>query len=552
MKEIIAKLVAKQVDLKKEDVENLIEIPPDSKLGDFSFPCFSLARVLKKSPQQIASELASKIKPEKEIEKIQAAGAYINFFIDKKYLATSVLKIDKKFGRSSIKEKVMVEYETPNTNKPLHVGHLRNSSIGMSVSNILEFLGNKVIRADLFNDRGVHICKSMYALEFLSKKKAPDEKSDHFVGDLYVLFNKKARENPELEKKALGMLQKWEAGDKKTLASWKKIDKWATEGIKETDRVFGNKFDVYFRESDFYKKAKPVIDKAVAKGFVKEKEEGFVADLEPELPNKVILRKDGTSIYITNDLALVPHKFEKYKIDKSFWVVGNEQDLYFKQLFKIFEKIGYPWVKNCRHISYGMVNLPEGKMKSREGKVVDADDLIQETSKLAREELEKRYKLSKSELDRRSLKIALAAIKYTLIKIDSSKDMTFDPNEAISFEGDTGPYLQYSYARASSILKKAGKKKGKIQIKSIEPAEFELIKKLLAFPGIVQQAYSHLSPHLISNYSFQLAQSFNEFYHACPVIKSEQEAFRLELVKKFRIVIKASLNLLGIDVLEEM
>lgn len=551
MREIISKLLAKELKIIREEVEKLIEIPPSSDLGDYSFPCFFLASKLKKSPQQIAGELAKKLKA-KEFERIEAKGPYLNFFVNKNLLAEQVLEIDENFGRDTRKEKVMVEYETPNTNKPLHVGHLRNSAIGMSVSNILAFAGNKVIRADLFNDRGIHICKSMYALEFLSKKKSPDEKPDHFVGDLYVLFNKKAKENPELEKKAQEMLQNWEKGDKKTLVLWKRIDSWATEGIKETDKTFGNKFDVYFRESDFYKKARPIIDKAVKKGFVKEKPEGFVAELEPELPNKVILRKDGTSIYITNDLALVPYKFEKYKISKSYWVVGNEQDLYFKQLFRIFEKIGYSWVKDCKHVSYGMVNLPEGKMKSREGKVVDADDLIQETSKLARQELEKRYKLSKKDLDERSLKISLAAIKYTLLKIDSAKDMVFNPNEAISFEGDTGPYLQYSYARASSILEKAGKSKGKIKAGNLERSEAELIKKLLGFPEVVQHAYDHLSPSLIANYAFQLAQSFNEFYHANKVIGSEQEAFRIELVKRFRIVMKSSLNLLGIDVLEEM
>lgn len=558
MKQIISSLLEKELKgkLKREEIEKMIEIPLSSELGDYAFPCFKLSNVLKKNPNQIAQEIEKKLKIPKEIEKIQVQGAYLNFFVNKKILAekiiSKILKEKEDFGKANEGKKIMIEYETPNTNKPLHVGHLRNGAIGMSVSNTLKFVGNRVIRADLFNDRGVHICKAMYALKYLSDKKKPDEKSDHFVGDLYVLFNRKAKENPELENKALEILQKWEAGDKEIIALWKKIDFWAVKGIKETDKIFGNKFDVYFRESEFYKKAHPVINKAIKKGFVKEKEEGFVAELEPEFPNKVILRKDGTSIYITNDIALTPHKFRKYKLDKSYWVVGNEQNLYFQQLFKIFEKIGFLWVKKCKHISYGMVNLPEGRMKSREGKVVDADDLINRMRDLARKELEERYKLDKKELEERSLKIAIASIKYMLLKTDMAKDVVFNPEEAMSFEGNTGPYLQYSYARASSILRKVKKKSEKIEIERLEDAEIKLIKKLGNFPEIVSQAREQLNPSIIANYSFELAQQFNEFYHSSWVIGSEKENFRLALVSAFRIVLKSSLYLLGIEVMEEM
>lgn len=553
MKEAIIKELARITRLKPEEISSLLEVPKDSSLGDYAFPCFSLAGKMKKNPVIIAQELAQKINLKNT--EVKQVNAYINFFISKSQLAeqtiSQILKEKEKYGKIKGKGKVMVEYETPNTNKPLHIGHLRNAAIGMAISNLLEFSGNNVIKADLFNDRGVHICKTMYALKYLSKKKIPDKKPDHFIGDLYVLFNKKSKENPKLDEEVLAMLQKWEQGDKETLVLWKKIDSWATKGIMETDKTFGNKFDVYFRESEFYKKAKPVIEKAIKKGFVKETEEGFQAILEPELPNKTVLRKDGTSIYITNDIALVPHKFEKYKLDYSYWVVGNEQNLYFQQLFKIFEKIGYSWVKDCKHISYGMVNLPEGRMKSREGRVVDADDLIEEMKNLALKEIEKRHKLSKNQAESRALKIALAAIKYFLLRIDISKDMIFNPEEAISFEGETGPYIQYSHARASSIIKKS-KKKTSLNFSSLEEKEFSLAKKLAIFPEIISSSSKNLNPNLIAHYAYELAQIFNEFYHECPVIGDKNESQRLALVQAFKIVIKSSLNLLGIDVMEEM
>lgn len=547
------------VDLKKEEIENLIEIPPSSKMGDYSFPCFFLAEKLKKNPHEIALEIKEKIF-DKNFEEVQVLGAYVNFFVDKKKFAENIikeiLKEKENFGKSNIgkKEKTMVEFPSPNTNKPLHLGHLRNMSIGESVSRILEFNSEKVIRASINNDRGVHICKSMIAYKKYGKNKKPTKKSDHFVGDFYVKFNQMVKENKDYEKKAQECLQKWEAKDKETLDLWKKMNKWALDGFKETYKTFGIKHDKEYYESKIYKKGKEIVLEGLKKGIFEKKQDGSVSiNLEKEkLGEKILLRDDGTSLYIVQDIYLAKLKQDEYKISKSIYVVGNEQEYHFNVLFEILLKLGFNY-KNLEHLSYGMVNLPEGKMKSREGIVVDADSLIEEVQNLVKKELNSREKLSKKELDSRSLKIALAAIKYFLLKIDTKKDMLFNPKKSISFEGDTGPYLLYSYARASSILKKSKNKINKVgPKKNLEESELKLIKKLSQFSESVLNSYKNLNPSLIANYSYQLSQIFNEFYHSSKVIGSEQESFRLALVESFRYVLKNSLNLLGIETLDKM
>jgi arginyl-tRNA synthetase len=568
-KQIIIGLIVQATNLPEKKVDETLEVPPNPKLGDYAFPCFILSDpklydefwedvekdfFIKKSPVEIASHLKDSIETKlpKEIEKIETKGPYLNFFVNKKELAKQVIKIGANYGKAKHNEKIMVEYETPNTNKPLHLGHLRNASIGMSVSNILEFLGNKVIRADMFNNRGIHICQAMLAYERFMDKKVPDKKSDHFVGDAYVLFHEKAKENPELKQDAQEMLKKFEAGDKKTLELWKKIDKWAIDGIKETDRIFGNKFDIYLKETDFHKDAKEIVKEGLTKGaFEKDREGNIIAKIPPH-PDKIIQRKDGTAIYITNDLAMTPYKFKKYDIDRSLWVVGGEQNLYFQQLFEVLKKLEYHWVDRCEHVSYGLVFLPHGKMKSREGTVVDADDFIAEMQNHAKKELEKRGKLTKKELQERSLKIALAAIKYYFLKIEKIKNMTFNPEESISFEGNTGPYLQYTYARASSIIRKSKNKSNSSKIPDLEESEEILINKIANFPETVENAGKRREPLIIANYAYDLAKSFNEFYHKCKVIGDKNESFRLKLINAFRITLKNALFLLGIEVLEEM
>jgi arginyl-tRNA synthetase len=430
---------------------------------------------------------------------------------------------------------------------------LRNLAIGESISRILEFNSNKVIRANLNNDRGIHISKSMLAYQKWGKEKTPDDekiKSDHFVGEFYTLFNKK--KTKKLEKEAQELLKKWEEGDRRTLMLWKVMNNWALRGFEQTYKTFGIKHDVTFFESKIWKKGKDLIKEGLDKKiFTKSKKGEIKIDIKDEgLDEKILLRSDKTSLYITQDIALAKIKFDKYKLDQSIYVVGNEQEYHFNVLFSILKKLGFE-NKEMIHLSHGMVNLPEGKMKSREGTAVDADDFIEKLRLMAEKELKKREKLSKSELKKRSLVIALASIKYMLLKVDARRNVLFDPGKSINFEGNTGPYILYSYARASSIMKKAGEQK-KFKVYDLEPKEIELVKKLSQFPEIVFNAYKSLNPSIIANYSYQLAQIFNEFYHACKVIGSEQEAFRLALVQSFRQVLKNSLKLLGIETIEEM
>jgi len=566
MKDTIAKLLKKAlaekgIEAREKDIENALEIPPSYELGDYSFPCFSLKEKLRDNPSKIALEIKNHLSSSEVIDYVKSNGPYVNFFLKKEKIAKDLIKeiLTKKenYGKSKIKKgKIMVEFPSPNTNKPLHLGHLRNMSIGESVSRILEFNGEKVIRANLNNDRGVHICKSMAAYEFYGKNKLPNIKSDHFVGDFYVLFNKKEKQDKKLELEAQNMLQKWEQGDKKTIMLWKKMNKWALDGFKETYKKLGIHHDKEYFESNIYEKGREIILNGFKKGIFEKNSDGaIIADLKQEsLGEKVLLRADGTSVYITQDIYLAKLKFDEFKLTKSIYVVGNEQDYHFNVLFYILKKLKFGFADNLKHLSYGMVNLPEGKMKSREGTVVDADDLIDEVQNLVKKELNSRYKLSKKEIESRSLKIALSAIRYFLLKVDTRKDMIFNPKESINFEGDTGPYILYSYARASSILKKANKKlKKEFAIKNnLGKIEFELIKKLLQFKEILSSAYNNINPSVIANYSYQLSQLFNEFYHSSPVIGSDNESFLLSFVDAFRQVLKNSLFLLGIDAIEEM
>jgi len=366
------------------------------------------------------------------------------------------------------------------------------------------------------------------------------------------MFNKKSKTDKELEVQAQELLQQWEKGDKKTIALWKKMNKWALEGFKETYKNFNIKLDKNYYESEMYKKGKEIILAGLKKGIFKKRlDNAIMINLGGKLGEKILLRADGTSVYITQDLYLAKLKF-KNNLDNSIYITGNEQDYHFSVLTKIIKKLGWPFADKLKHLSYGMVFLPEGKMKSREGTVVDADNLIKKVQDLVKKELKSREKLSQKELESRSSKIALSAIKYFLLKIDVKKNMVFNPQESINFEGDTGPYLQYSYARASSILRKAKTKPGKFKIKELKPKEIELTKKLSQFPEIVLSSYNNLNPSHIANYSYQLAKTFSEFYHECPVINNDNEKFRLALVQSFRYVLKNSLNLLGIDVLEKM
>ncbi|MEM4662684.1 MAG: arginine--tRNA ligase [Candidatus Diapherotrites archaeon] len=574
LKNLLVKSIAKQLKIDPAKVRSLIEVPPSKEFGDYSLPCFVIAKDFGKKPTELAAELVKELSLPRGFSKAEAVGPYVNFYMDSKYVnsivLSRVLKEGARYGRNNIgkKKRVMIEYSQPNTNKPMHIGHLRNDSIGLSISRIFEFCGYKVIKANLFNDRGIHICQAMLAYKLWGNNETPKKakmKGDKFVGKYYVMFHQKAKEDPKLNEMAREMLKKWESKDKETLALWKKMRSWVISGFKETYKKFGSEFDVCFFESNFYDKVGDIVKEGLEKGvFFKDKGGAVIARLAP-LPDKVILREDGTSIYISNDLVLTKYKIEHYKLDLNIFVVASEQKEYFKQLFRIFELLGYKWYKINEHLCYGLVLLPEGKLKSREGKVIDADDFIDELKELAKKELLKRHeKLSQKEVEKRALAIAIAAIKFYMLKIEPIKDILFEPEKSISFEGGTGPYIQYTYARAKSILRKALDKKPKSKKFNIgkktnftllsDECEKDLIKKLFEFESTVKKSLEERKPNMICNYLLELCECFNSFYHKLPVLDAEKELkeARLALVKAVCIVISNGMYLLGIPILEEM
>jgi len=562
-KEELVELLAKKTGIRKDDVDKLIEVPPDPGLGDYAFPCFSLAKTQKKAPNAIAAELAKELKPGKSFSNIKATGPYLNFFVDKNKLAESTLKEIVKctacYGSGVMKkEKIMVEYPAPNTNKPLHLGHVRNMLLGNSVCNILAFAGYNTIPVNLVNDRGVHICKSMLAYRKWGEGAEPNKKSDHFVGDFYVLYNKYEKEHPEIENEIRDMLRKWEEGDKELVALWHRMRKWALDGFNQTYALFDVHHKKEYYESNIYTHGKEIILEGLNKGlFYKDDEGAVIADLTGSgLGKKILLREDGTSIYITQDIYLAKLKFDEFKMDRSVYVVANEQDHHFRVLFKILEKLGFPYAKKCYHLSYGMVNLPEGRMKSREGTVVDADDLFAEMKEVAVEEIMKRHhEIDKKDLEKRSGIIALSAIKFFILKHDPQKDMIYNPKESISFEGETGPYVQYAHARICSIMRQVKDfNPEKIKAKYSCEKEFRLITLMAGFSKVVADAAEQYRPSNVARYSLELAQAFNEFYQECPVLKADKKTrdSRLLLIFCTRIVLRNALDLLGIQAPEEM
>jgi len=574
-KNIIIELLVEETKLHSDEVTKLLETPPKLEMGDFSFPCFQFANPAnndsmwqnvehdffkRKNPADIAKHFTDQIndkKLPKEIEKVIAVGPYVNFFVNKKLLAQKIIKIGSNYGKGSNNQKILIEYASPNSNKPLHLGHLRNIALGESMARIFQHMGNKVTRTNINNDRGMGVIKAMLMYKKFGNNKTPESekiKSDHFVGDLYVQYAKNESEEMEEESRVLLRLQ--EAGDKPTLQLWKKIIGWALSGYQTTYKTFGAKFDKEYYESKIYESGKDIVLKGLKDGVLKKRKDGAVICKigflgREDMGEKVLLRPDGTSVYMTQDLELARQKNKDFNPDLMINVVGNEHDYHFKALYEILKRLGNK--EKHHHLSYGIISLPEGRMKSREGTVVDADNLIEEVQGMARKNLlERNSKLSKKAADEKSLIISLAAIKYTLLKIEAARNFMFDPKEAISFEGNTGPYLQYSYARASSILKKAKAKKDLTIPTNLTKEELQLLSQISKFPNVVEQASSQMNPAVIANYSHQLSQNFNEFYHTNPVIGSKEEAFRLKLIDAFRTTLKNALFLLGIEVMEEM
>lgn len=558
MKQIISKILSKEVKLKKEEIERLIEIPPLSELGDFAFPCFVLSKTFRKSPNEVAKELKSKIKLSKEVEKIEVNGSYLNFFVDKKIFAENlikeILKKKEKFGSSDFGKgkKIMVEFSQPNTHKAFHVGHIRNTSLGESISRIAEFFGEKVIRANYSGDTGMHIAKWIWCYrKYHSKEKLKED--ERWIASIYVDAVKRLAQNEKLQNEINEINRKIEdKSDKEINELWKKTRELSIKSWKTIYAQLNTHFDRHYFESEVEKRGKEISLDLLKKGIAQKSEGAVIINLEKyNLGVWVLLRKDGTVLYSAKDIILAEEKFKEYKLDKSYYVVANEQDHHIRQLFKTLELMKFPHVKKLKHISYGMVRLPHGKMSSRTGENILYSDFIKEITDYSKKRIKERSaELSQKELEERALKVSIAAIKYSMLKQSPGKNIIFTKEDALNFEGDTGPYILYSYARASSILKKT--KTTFSEIKNLETAEFELAKKLSQFPEIVLNAYVSLNPSVIANYSYELAKVFSEFYHACPVIGSASENFRLNLVKSFRIVLKNSLNLLGINEIEEM
>jgi arginyl-tRNA synthetase len=550
--------------LKDEDVEKYIEKPPREDYGDFACSIsFSLAKKLKKSPVEIAKEIVKSLRKNKYIEKVEEKNGYVNFFLNYETVAKELLKEvigkGKNYGKSNIgkSKKVMVEFSQPNPVHPMHIGHARTTLLGDALSNILAFNGYKVIRANYMNDVGLQVAKLVTAYNLWAKGEKPEGKPDHWLWKYYVKFHEEVKQHPELESQAREFLRKFEVlKDEKVSKLWRKIVDWCISGFEKTYKEIGVRFDVYFYESDFREKGKELVMKALKKGIAFKSEQGtIVADLEKVgLPNFVLLRSDGTGLYQTSDLGLTVHKFEKYKLSKSIWVVSSEQSLYFKQIFKTLELLGYKWVKDCYHLSFEHVVLQEGKMSSREGRAIMLDEVVEKLVSLALEEVEKRNpQLPKDKKMKIAKAIGVGALRYGILKIEPNNMITFDWKQMLSFEGNTGPYLQYAYTRCKGILKKLGKVKFSFENKEFTREEKKLIKTILEMPDVIETVGRNYKVHEICNYVYNLACVFNEFYHKCPVIKDEKlKNFRATLVEATRICIGNCLSMLNIEVPEVM
>lgn len=559
-----------QIALGKNYSQNLVEIsyPPDPKLGDYTASCFLLAKKMKLSPAEVSKKIAQQVKPSELIKEVKAAGPYINFWINRtKFSAlvlTEIAKEKHNYGSSKIGkgQKVMVEYFSPNTNKPLTIGHIRNICLGYSISSLLKFTGHKVIQSTLYNDRGIAIAKTILGYQKWGNAKKPGKlKPDHFVGSFYVKFSQEEKKDKNLGKEAQRVLQAWEADDPKTRKIWQQLMIWVLGGFKETLENLGiEKFDEEYYESEYYTEGKKIAEEGLKRGIFKKHSEGYVyAPLEKySLSDKILLRSDGTSLYITQDMYLAALK-NKHKIDKSIYVVGSEQDLQFKQLFKIIELLEFDNLKNLYHLSYGMIRLPGGKIKSREGLAegTAADDLINQLENLAREEIKSRFsELTQKEIDKRASSIALSALKFYILQVNPKTTMVFDSKQSISFIGKTGPYLQYTHARINSLLEKAqSKPTSKVDFTSLNTQEeFNLIKQLSIFPDAVGQSVEKYDPSHLANYLYDLAKQFSLFYESSPILKAEAKTkkARLLLVNDTRIVLSTGLELLGIDPIVKM
>jgi len=579
-KRIIARALAERaaeqgVDLSLPDADAVVlERPPRPELGDLGFPMFPYAKLFRASPAQVAQALAASIALDPEAANLgtaSAEGPYLNVRLRRAALVGETLAkaAAPDWGRLSLLagRKVMVEFSSPNTNKPLHLGHLRNDVLGESLSRILAFAGAEVRKINHPNDRGVHICKSMLAYQAYGEGRTPaDEglKGDHFVGKYYVLFNKLKEEDPAAEAKAQELLIKWEAKDPEVRSLWQKMKDWVVEGIKVTYERTGVSFDLYDFESDTYALGVENVLAGLEKGvFYREADGSVWADFEDiDLDKKVFLRKDGTSLYITQDIGTAILRHEAWPYDRLIYVVGSEQQYHFRILFETLRRLGYDWASDLHHLAYGMVNLPSGRMKTREGTVVDADDLIDELAALAAKEIEaKGREEAVGDSGIVAEKIALGALHYYLLQTGPLKDMLYDPEQSLSFSGDTGPYIQYMGARASSIIRKhlAGEgnaaKGDPSADRLVSDADWDLVKRIAALPEAVEAAASAMEPSILAAYLHELASGFSAWYRDNPVLANpdaDLAASRLELVKAVKRSLETTATLLCLPFLDAM
>ncbi len=556
-----------------------IDLPFDESKGDMAIPCFSLSGILKRNPAAIASDILSKLNCAFDSDKrmsadlffqrCEVAGGYLNVYLDQRKVLAAMAGMYRKdsdavFSNDSMKgEKIMVEFSCPNTNKTLHLGHMRNDALGSCVANLLKASGAEVMKVNLVNDRGIHICKSMLAYEKFMKGKTPETehiKSDKFVADCYVMYNNYEKDNEQEAKATISdMLRKWEDGDKEVRALWALNRKWALDGINETYRNTNISFDKTYYESELYKDGKAQVLKGLADGIFFKDETGAVM-VEVDGKNKVLLRSDGTSIYLTQDIGTALKRYEDYKYTQCVYVVGNEQIDHFKTLFAVMRKLGAPFADKLYHLSYGMVNLPDGKMKSREGTVVDADDLLADLERMSLESMSDDISADK----RKSVAhdVALAALNYYLLSFTPGKDMIFDKSKSIAFSGNTGPYIQYCAARISSILKKEFPEWPESACNAIPddyeslvlPMERMLVLYLSSYQDYVRKAAASFDPSLLVSHVYGLCKIFSRYYHDVPILKADDDVRkqRLGLLVMVLGAVRNAMGIMGLPYLPEM
>ncbi|MBQ2068053.1 MAG: arginine--tRNA ligase [Paludibacteraceae bacterium] len=555
--------------------------------GNITLVVFPFVKLARKAPAQVAAEIGEWLTTNGQglIAKYNAVQGFLNLVIDDAFWIKQLEAIDAcaNYGRQADRNQLMmVEYSSPNTNKPLHLGHVRNNLLGYSIAKIQEANGWKVVKTNIVNDRGIHICKSMLAWLKFGNGETPEssgKKGDHLIGDYYVRFDKEykaqiaelmaagkdeetAKKEAPLMLEAQEMLRKWEANDPEIRALWAKMNEWVYAGFDETYQRMGVSFDKIYYESNTYLEGKSEVEKGLASGQFYRREDGSVwADLTKDgLDEKLLLRSDGTSVYMTQDIGTAKLRFQDFPIDKMVYVVGNEQEYHFKVLSILLDRLGFPFGKELVHFSYGMVELPNGKMKSREGTVVDADDLmdkmVEDAKEISKDKVNTLQGITEDEANEIARKVGLGALKYFILKVDPRKNMLFNPAESIDFNGNTGPFIQYTYARIQSVLRKADPRDLEItKSRSLEEKELTLIQRLCEYPAVVRNAGDNFSPAVICNYAYDLACDFNSFYHDLSILNepnAAKRALRLLLAKNVAKVLQSAMSLLGIEMPERM